>query len=416
MRKLFQSMRERLGGFLAQRRNLLLVVKAGPAEYLPVVSTLKSLEEEGNDAFWLFTEPFENPAQYVLAITGTFKTQYAALAPAMREAGADVPETLPPLLLDERRPPVERLRDLMIFARSMIEDVESSHAVFGFLPSKIATPLPYAQLIMAVAAHEMPLPWCHHMRIIACEDSAQALIFQHGQAMARAEFYAPDLGQAAVQASLEDEAGDEAAPLPMRMQSLMLLAGMDLAYRRFPAAVEKYSLLAKYHQVMGPQSLHALSLHGIGQVYDMSGKKPEAQKHYEKALVPALAAKDPASLVNITLSLANLHRSLAHWPEAFDYYLALSGLAKATVNPELQLRSLEQMGFCKYQLHDLKAAWEHWNAGVTLARGVESREHLLDCLERIRNLYKEGGMTSKRNEVEPEIAELKRQGVKVYPA
>lgn len=416
MRKLFQSMRQRLDQFLAQRQHLLLVVKAGPAEYLPVVSTLKSLEEEANDAFWLFTEPFESPVQYVKAITETFKTQYAALAPAMREAGADVPETLPPLLLDERRAPAERLRDLMVFARSMIEDLEASHAVFGFLPPKISQPLSYAQLIMAVAAHDMPLPWCHHMRIIACEDSAQALIFQHGQTMPRTDFYAPDLGQPAVQASLEDEAGDEAIPLPLRMQSLMLLAGMDLAYRRFPTAIEKYALLAKYHQVMGPQPLYALSLHGIGQVYDMSGKKPEAQKQYEKALVPALAAKDPASLINITLSLANLHRGLAHWPEAFDYYLALSGLAKATVNPELQLRSLEQMGFCKYQLRDLKAAWEHWNAGITLARGVESREHLLDCLERIHNLYKEAGMSAKRKEIEPELAQLRRQGVKVYPA
>ncbi|HEX7499981.1 MAG TPA: hypothetical protein VF524_06705 [Polyangia bacterium] len=133
------------------------------------------------------------------------------------------------------------------------------------------------------------------------------------------------------------------------------------------------------------------------------------------ALVPALHSQNLAALVNITISLANLNRGLERWPEAFDYYAALSSLAKATVNPELQLRSLEQMGFCRYKVQDFKGAWEHWNAGITLARGVESREHLLDCLERIRNLYKEGGMGAKLREVEPEIAELKRQGVRSFP-
>jgi tetratricopeptide (TPR) repeat protein len=417
MRKLFEAMRKRLEGFLAQRENLLLVIKAGTAEYLPVVSTLDGIEQGGSaDAFWLFLDPFENPVQYAKAIIASFEVRYSAIAFAMKELGTELPATVPPEVMSERRQPVDRLRDLFIFARSVIDDLETSRLVVGFLPSKIANPLAYAQLVMALVAHELPVPWCHHMRFLVTEDAAQALLTQHASTMPRTEFYAPDLGQAAVQTSLEDEAGDASAPLPQRMQSLLILAGMDLSYRRFPAASEKYALLAEYHKVMGPPPLYALSLHGIGQVFDFAGNKPEAKRYYEKALIPAIDAKDPASLINITYSLANLHRSLERWQEAFDYFLALSGLAKATVNPELQLRSLEQMGFCRYKLRDFKGAWEHWNAGVTLARGVDSREHLLDCLERIRNLYKEGGMNAKRNELEPEIAELKRQGVKAYPA
>lgn len=417
MRKLFEAMRKRLEAFLAQRENLLLVVKAGPAEYLPIVSTLDGIEQGGSpDVFWVFLDPFETPTQYAKAIVASFQARYQVLVVALKEMGREVPAALPAPVLDERRPPVERLRDLLMFARAVIDDLEASHLVVGLLPSKVAAPLPYAQLIMALATHEMPVPWCHHMRIIASEESAQALLTQHARAMPRTDFYAPDLGQTAVQGALEDEAGDDSAPLPMRMQALLMLGGMDLAYRRFAPALEKYTLLAEYHKVMGPPPLYALSLHGMGQVHDMAGNKSKAQHHYEQALVPAIESQNLPALLNITLSLANLHRGLEHWQEAFDYYVALSAIAKATVNPELQLRSLEQMGFCRYKLRDFKGAWEHWNAGVTLARGVDSREHLLDCLERIRNLYKEGGMTAKRNELEPEIAALKRQGVQVYPA
>ena len=417
MRKLFEAMRLRLEGFLSQRENLLLVVKAGPSEYLPLAATLSSIEEGGaKDVFWLFPDPFENPNQYAKAIVAAFQTQYKVLAPELQKEGSQVPADLPPEILNERRSPAERLRDLLVFARSLIDDLEATHLVVGLLPSTIAGPLAYSQLVMALAAHEMPVPWCHHMRIIVREDASQALLSEHGRALPHTDFYAPDLGQEAVQGSLANEANDASLPLPQRMQALMILAGMDLAYRRFPPAAEKYTLLAKYHKVVGPQPLHALSLHGLGQVFDQAGNKAQAQRHYEKALEPALASQNPAALINITMSLGALHLGLEHWSEAFEYYVGLSGLAKATANPELQLRSLEQMGYCRYRLRDYKGAWQHWNAGVTLARGVNSREHLLDCLERIRNLYKDGGMHAKRNEVEPEIAELKRQGVKVYPA
>ena len=417
MRKLFEAMRLRVEGFLAQRQNLLLVVKAGPSEYIPLASILGGLDEGGGkDVFWLFPDPFENPNQYVKAIVTAFRTQYKVLAPELLKEGSQVPVDVPPEILNERRPPAERLRDLLLFARSLIDDPEATHLVAGLLPSAIANPLAYSQLVMALVEHEMPVPWCHHMRIIVREDASQALLFEHGRALPHADFYAPDLGQEAVQGSLANEANDASLPLPQRMQALLILAGMDLSYRRYPAASEKFALLAKYHKTVGPPPLYAMSLYGIGKVFDQTGNKPEAQRYYEKALVPALASQDPASLVNITMTLAALHLGLEHWSEAFEYYLGLSGLAKATVSPELQLRSLEQMGYCRYRLRDPKGAWQHWNAGITLARGVGSREHLLDCLERIRNLYKEAGLHAKRNEVEPEIAALKRQGVQVYPA
>ena len=132
--------------------------------------------------------------------------------------------------------------------------------------------------------------------------------------------------------------------------------------------------------------------------------------------MPAVHAQDPASLINITGNLANLNRLGGNWRDALGYYEGLSMLAKAVGNDELQLRSLEQMGFCKHKLGDVKGAWKHWNAGVTLAREAASKEHLLDCLERIHGLYKESNLAARGREIEPEIAELRRQGVRPYPA
>jgi len=417
VRKLFEDMRLRLEAFLGQRRSLLLVVRAGPAEYLPLVSTLDGIEQDDSpDAFWVFTEPFETPAQYVKAVVESFRVRYEVLAPELQKAGFAVPSVLPPETTDPWRPAVERLRTLLVFARSLIDDLESTRLVVGLLPNKIAKPLEFAQLVLALVVHDMPQPWCHHMRIVVREDAQQAPLSNSARTMTAAEFYAPDMGQNAVQGSLEQEAFNPDLPLPQRMQSLLLLAGMDLAYQRFPEASKKYALLAKYHGALGPKPLHALSLNGIGEVFDRVGNKREAKRYYELALVPAVQAQDPASLINITGNLANLNRLGGNWMDAFGYYEGLSMLAKAVGNDELRLRSLEQMGFCKHKLRDVKGAWEHWNAGVTLAREAAAKEHLLDCLERIHGLYKEANLAARGREIEPEIAELRRQGVRPYPA
>ena len=123
MRKLFEDMRLRLEGFLAQRRTLLLVVRAGPAEYLPLVSCLDGIEQDSSDAFWLFQEPFESPSKYAQAVVESFRVRYVVLAPELKKAGFSVPSVLPPETTDLRRPPAERLRALLIFARSLIDDL-----------------------------------------------------------------------------------------------------------------------------------------------------------------------------------------------------------------------------------------------------------------------------------------------------
>ena len=417
MRKLVSAMQARIEGFLAQRKNLLLVVRASPAEYLPLASVLAGIESGGSpDDFLLFPEPFEDPAKYATALVKNVAGRYAVIGPGLREAGQDVPAELPATVRDERRPPVDRLRELFVFERGLIADLEVAHLVVGLLPSRIADANAYAHLVMALVPHELPVPWCHHMRFVVREEASQALLSQNARALPRTELYAPDFSQDAIAKSLEEEAYDEAEPLPVRMQALLLSAGMDYAHARLPAAAEKYALLSRYHTTLGPPVMLALSLNGIGEVLARAGNPAEAQRRFEQALTPAIESKSVPVLTNITLNLANLHRQQGRWKDAHEHYHAVSGLAKLQVNPPLQLRCLEQMGFCKHKLKDTKGAWQHWHAGVELARGVGAREDLLDCLQRLRNLYKELGMSAREREVTAEAAVLERQGVRPFSA
>ena len=93
---------------------------------------------------------------------------------------------LPPEVSAQSYRPVDRLRSLLLFARSLIDDLEGARLVAGFLPTKISNPTEFAQLILALAAHEMPQPWCHHMRILVREEAQPAPLSDNARTMAAA--------------------------------------------------------------------------------------------------------------------------------------------------------------------------------------------------------------------------------------
>ena len=70
---------------------------------------------------------------------------------------------------------------------------------------------------------------------------------------------------AALNRSIEEEAADESLPLPERMSSLLVSAGNDLAFSRYPSALEKFGLVFQYHGAMNSHALAAVARgHGLG--------------------------------------------------------------------------------------------------------------------------------------------------------
>ncbi len=417
MRKLFDEMRERCEEFLAQRDDALLVASAGPAEYVALFATLDALEKgESPDFFWLFAEPFESAAAYADSVARAFRARWDALGAKLAEAGDPPLPALPAEAVQPDEDPVRRMRALIGCARGIVPDVEGSHVVWGLLPSEISDAHGWARFVVDLMRHELPVPWFHHARLVVREHRDEPVLHRVARTMPRARWYSPDLGPAAIEKALEDEAADGAAPLPRRMQALFVLAGLDLAQRRLEGAAEKYGLLARYYGATGEKPLCALSLNGLGEVAERGGRSDLARETYERALTPAVASQSLPALVNVTLNLANLHGAQGRFGDAFEHYVALSSLAKASCNAPLQIRCLEQMGYCRHRLGDAKGAFEHWTAGRTLAKGVEAEGELLGCLERLRGLFRELGMRKERGEVERDIAELERRGVKAWPA
>jgi tetratricopeptide (TPR) repeat protein len=404
MRQLFIDMRNGFEAFLAQRDDLTFVMRAGLGEYAAALKTIQAIEEgDSPHLFAIFPQPFEDPKQYAQALVTDFQARHQALTEKLLAMGDAAPPPLPADVLDATNGAAARLRALFVFARSLIEDLDGSWLVVAFMPASITNAARFGQLILSVLKHDFPRPWCHHMRFFVREEPANPALETHAKELPRTRWVTLDMGPAKIEAALEAEANDASLSVAQRMQSLMILAGMDTAYRRIESSLEKYMLCARYHLGMGNLPMLALSLNGLGEAYARDDQHDRARESFERALVPAIAAKDLPTLTTITLNLANLHKRIENWPGAIDHYASLSVLAKASLNAVLRLVCHEQAGFCLYKLGLFKRAFEEWAAGVTLAAGIDMPDQQLGFLCRLRDVFAELGMHQQHRDIDRQV-------------
>jgi tetratricopeptide (TPR) repeat protein len=405
VRKLFDRLADRLRSFLEQRDDLVLVVRCPGLESAYILKILQSIDDgSASDVFWVFAENFSEPGEYTDRVVKAFQQKHDAVCELMRKEGRAPWPGVPASVLDARQPPVQRLRELMIYARSLLPAPDGHLLVWVLFPLEIAPGPAYARLIGELLRHDYPFPWCHHMRIILRDDAADPALTRGLDQTPHLSWCAPDLSQQAMEKSLEEEAADEDLPLPQRLQSLLVLAGLDYAHRRYAAALDKYQLLLRFHTATENHVLSGLVLNGIGEVYERQGDQLKAQSYYESALTPADKAKAYPLLLNITLNLANLKLAQKKWKEAETYYDAAEKFAAAQLIPQVKIQSLENRGFCQYQQGNIKGALECWTAGATLARSVDEKALLTSILQRLRDHYDKVGDRRQRKEIESELA------------
>lgn len=407
MRKLIDNVKQRLAAFMEQRDDVALVVRSVEVECAHVLKILTAFDEgESPDFFWMFSENFESPDAYVATIIELFAAKHDAVRKLMEENGDEPWPEVPATVYDENRTPLARLREVMQFSRSLLPAPEGHLAVWVFCPLQILNSLAYAQFVQALIEHDVASPWCHHIRMIIRDNKEAPALSRVLENAIRVQVYEVDLGNDAVTQSFEDEVNDEETPLPLRLQALLVLAGMDYSHQRYGDALKKYKLLNRYYQAAGQKSLQALVLNGMGEVYARIDRESEAQQHFEAALTPAIEAESNPVLLNVTLNLANLKLKQRQWAEAEVYYDAGEKLATAQIIAQTKIQCMENKGYCQAEQGRYGEAVATWNQAATLARNLKEPTLLKPVLHRLETLYKRGRMHNEHREVSREIAAL----------
>jgi len=405
MRRLFERVRARLAGFIEQRDDVLLVVRCDDGSASLIFKILQEIDEaDASDLFWLFNDPLPRADEYVRTVADRFAEKHRMVCDALEKNRRPPWPRLPPSI-GKGAAPDQRLRGIIEFSRSLFREGDF-RVVWGLVPLKIGDASSQASLLEELLRSDGPVPWYHHVRLIAREDGARPSLKERLGKTARVAFYEPDLSVGAQERSLEEDVSDPGLSVAQRMQSLFLLAGMDHAHRRFPDALKKYGVLLDYYRGLGNQTMLALVLNGMGEVHQRAGDPRKAKAHFECALTPAILAESPPVLLNVTLNLGNLALATKAWRESETYYDGAEKLATAQRNAPTKIQCLENRGVCQERLERPKEAAESWDAGAKLAKATEEVELQRRILERLRALYDRYGQRQKKAEVEREIATL----------
>jgi tetratricopeptide (TPR) repeat protein len=409
VQRLLDDLTARLRAFVRQRDDLALVVRCRDDETVLVAKALEGIEDASDaEMFWLITDEFHDSASYVSGVVNAFAVKHGAVRLAMPEHGMRPWPLLPEALLDETRPPVERLRELMTFSRALLPAPEGFLSVWCLTPLAVADGAAYAELVAALLHHDFPLPWCHHLRILVRGDAYDSSLAERVGPMPRVAWYDPDLSQAAVQRAIDDEAADPALPLARRLQNLFMSAHVDYAHGRFDEALEKHGVLLTYYASTQDATMSALVLNAVGETHSRLGNAEQAGTCFELAFGAATQSAAPPVpvMLNVVLNLANLRLAQERWEAAEACYDSAQWLATAQRDAATKLGALENLGHCQYMQGKTADALTTWHAGAAVARELEMADVRRRLLERLASHYRNVADHARHGHVQHELALL----------
>lgn len=412
MRILLDTARKGLADFIGQRDDLLMVA-ACTADDLPVaLKLLRDIEQATEtDVFFLTVDDFVSPASFVSVAVDRFKEEHRIACEALAAEGLPPFPPMPEALFDARRPPADRLRETISFARSLVPREGGHRLVWAMFPQQIDDRLAYLSFVSSFVPRDGVKPWMRGVRLIfrdEAEAGPRAPLFAGAP---RVRVTRMDFGPEAMAASLEQEAGDEDLPAEQRMQSLFALAALDTSHNRIEEALAKYKLLLGYYQQSENQLMQALVMNGLGDVYQRNSDLARAQRWYECAITPALAAQVPVVLATLTKSLGDVSYKLERYADAEQYYDNWDKLAGYTLDAESKARALEWRGLSQERQGAYVRAAKSWEAAATLSRSTEMPTFLKTSLGHLCRVYAQLRRRDKLAAVEAELKGLDAEEV-----
>jgi tetratricopeptide (TPR) repeat protein len=409
MRKLFDRITERLNGFIAQRDRAALVVRCRDADGIAVLKILEGLDEAStSEMYWKYTGDFLEASSYVSEVIQDFAAKHEGASAALEFKKMTPWPPIPADVLNESLPAAHRLREVMIFSRSLLPQMAGGAVVWVLFPLQINDSAGYAHLVQEVLQHQYPFPWFHHMRIILREDTTQPVLSAAFASEPRVDYYAPDLSDEAMEHSLEEEAADTELPLADRVQATFLSAQHDYAFGRFDEALKKHDVVLRYHAAIGNAPMIALVLNSVGEIHQRAGRPDQASRCFEAALEPACAGQHPPLpvLCNVLLNLANLRLAQNRFAEAEVYYDSTEKLSTVLGNPPAKIQSIESLGYCQYMQGKANEAAQNWKRGASIAGQLNEQEPQRNFLLRLRHHYASTNQVAELREVETQLLSL----------
>lgn len=406
MRSIMREIQSTLRGFIKGSRHKLMIISCPPEHSVLLLKSLDAMEDDpaSPDIFLAFGHPFDNAESYVEQALASVREQYEKVSEQLAERGDAALVPLAGEFDDSSVLPEIRMSKLVQHIRRVVPT--GRQVIWIIYPLEVNEPEQYLQTISHVRA-EMMETSLRGTKLIARDTSSHTLI-RDLKEHPDVRFYLPSLDPDSLMKKLDKQANDPKLPPEEQAEAHMMLAGRDIAEKRYDQALTRNQEILGYFYHTRQKHHQSVVLNNIGDIHYMQGRYPEAQESYEQGIVIAVEEKSQPLVIYQSINLGNSLLMQNKLDEALVYYQSAEQLAEINRVLPYQVQALEQMGVVKYQSNELEEAAAPWEKAVDLCKRFHYDERLRPNLERLMNLYGELGDSERLNRCKRVLAEAVR--------
>jgi tetratricopeptide (TPR) repeat protein len=392
MRKLFDQLAAKLRSFREQRDNLLLLIPCADSDVAFILMALRDLDRQSPaDLYFLFADDFLSPGAYLTALANRLQEELTLTNEATGPSAEKLP-SLPPEMLDRRRPAPERLKAGLQYARSLIDPRKGQRFIWGMGPMSISDPTGYLELLAQFPPRPEILPWMRGARIVA-RVPADFNLAQSPLAKAKRVSVDPFvIPPNAHEEELLANAADPKMPVGERMQAEVQLAYIDYAHSRFDTATERFNKALAFFQWAKIPAMEGLIISGLGDIARRQEDWKKAQHWYACAVVPAAESGSPILLSTVVQNLAVVAYQGERWADAEARYDELVTIKRGMFDEVGLVEALEWRGKSQEKQQAFDRAVLSWAEAALVCKDFDLNDRLESFLDNWRRGYERLGM------------------------
>lgn len=416
MQHIIEEVKKNLGLFIDDEEKSVMVVQATVEESLLVLKTLDMLEEDemSPDIFVMHLDNFSDSRTYVGNLFESQEAQIEGVNEELSERGEPLLEKLPEELSKRTIINHERLIGIVKHIRKIVE--ADRKVIWIFFPLDETENAEAFANLLRFLAHEILEEKIERTKLIIRDTTTLILKDKLAPFEKKVSFYQPKLDLDSIFEKIEQQSKNPNAPPDERAQNLMLMAGVDVAEKRFDDALQKNETVLRYFEKSEQTQKQSVVHNNIGDIHYLQGDFPQAQKSYESAVSIAIDEKSQPLVIYQSINAGNSLFMQQKYDEALVYYQSAEKLAEMNQVVMQQVQALERAGDTQKAQGETDKAIESWEKAAVVCRENSYKIGMVGVLEKLDAAYKEKGETEKRRKNQKELEDCREEIKQVEPA
>lgn len=394
-----------------------MLIEAETEEAPLLLKTFGMVEENelSPDVFLSFGDEFQDTRKFVELVLKRQREQIEQLNIELEKKDLEPLEQIPKELFERNSPSNARFLELFKHIRRIVDP--ERQVIWVFYPLADVTKEDfYFKLFSFISAKIIDGDLANTKMII--RDSPSNFLREHfgcEEKNPSVMCYRPELDFQSVLKKIEKQAENENAPEEERMQSVMLMAGADVAEKKYDRALDKNTRVLRHYKKTKQKQNESIVYNNIGDIHYLQGEYPVAQESYEKAINIAVKEKSQPLVLYQSINLGNSLFMQENYDEAFIYYESAEQLAKANKILAQRIHAMERMGKTKHLQGEYDESLAIYEKAAKLCRKEEFKLGLRKILQGLMELHEDRENSKSHKKCEKEFNKVTKELEKIEP-